>query len=80
MVNIAKYKKEIDSNEWFLTNFTMDQVEGRLSYLEEEIKTFYELKKMLKKFIDKYYDIYIPDDIQECEFKQDLDYIRGKLE
>ena len=35
---IAKYRKEGCLGEWFLTDFTMEQVEGRIENLEEEVK------------------------------------------
>jgi len=33
---VAKYKKQEYPSEWFLTDFTMNQVEGRLMLLEQE--------------------------------------------
>ena len=33
---IAKYRKDGFPKEWFLTDFTMEQVEGRLENLEAE--------------------------------------------
>jgi len=33
---IAKYRKNGFPKEWFLTDFTMEQVEGRLESLEAE--------------------------------------------
>ncbi len=33
---IAKYRKAEYPGEWFLTDFTMEQVEGRLAALEAE--------------------------------------------
>ena len=33
---IAKYRKAEYPGEWFLTDFTMEQVEGRLAALESE--------------------------------------------
>jgi hypothetical protein len=33
---VAKYKKQEYPDEWFLTEFTMNQVEGRLMLLEQE--------------------------------------------
>lgn len=33
---IAKYRKAEYPGEWFLTDFTMEQVEGRLANLESE--------------------------------------------
>jgi len=34
---IAKYRKEGYPGEWFLTDFTMEQVEGRVVYLERMV-------------------------------------------
>lgn len=35
---IAKYRKAGFPKEWFLTDFTMEQVEGRLENLEAELE------------------------------------------
>ena len=35
-MSIAKYRKPEYPNEWFLTDFTMEQVEGRLEKAEAE--------------------------------------------
>jgi len=42
-MEIAKYRKEGYSGEWYLTDFTMEQVEKRLEYLE-----MYHRKKSLE--------------------------------
>jgi hypothetical protein len=36
-MKIAKYRKVEYPNEWFLTNFTMEQIERRLESLEQRV-------------------------------------------
>jgi len=36
---IAKYRKAEYPGEWWLTDFTMEQVEGRIIDLERQLKT-----------------------------------------
>lgn len=36
--HIAKYRDHERPGKWYLTDFTMEQVERRLNYLEEENK------------------------------------------
>jgi predicted RNase H-like nuclease (RuvC/YqgF family) len=38
MNKIAKYRDNRIPGKWFLTEFTMEQVEGRLEFLEKENK------------------------------------------
>ena len=35
-VKIAKFRNYGDLSQWWLTNFTMEQVEGRIAFLERE--------------------------------------------
>lgn len=34
---IAKYRKDGDDSKWWVTNFTMEQVEGRIADLERQL-------------------------------------------
>jgi hypothetical protein len=43
-ISIAKYKKQEYPNEWFLTDFTMKQIELRIKNLELEISKLNNLK------------------------------------
>jgi hypothetical protein len=36
---IAKYRKAEYPGEWWLTDFTMEQIEGRIINLERQLKT-----------------------------------------
>jgi hypothetical protein len=38
---IAKYRKDGNTREWWLTNFTMEQVEGRIVDLEATYNAVY---------------------------------------
>lgn len=42
---IAKYRKEGHPCQWWLSDFTMDQVEGRLANLETRLNLFLEAVK-----------------------------------
>jgi len=44
---IAKYRDGFNVDRWYLTNFTMEQVEGRLIYLEKQLKIITKEKNAL---------------------------------
>ena len=54
--NIAKYRHPEYPNEWFLTDFTMVQVEGRLRLLEEQNKRMFLVCKMALGFLQMFLD------------------------
>jgi len=54
--NIAKYRHPEYPNEWFLTDFTMVQVEGRLRLLEEQNKRMFLACKMALGFLQMFLD------------------------
>ena len=53
---IAKYKHEEYPDEWFLTDFTMSQVEGRLMLLEEQNRRMFLVCKMALGFLQMFGD------------------------
>ena len=54
--DIAKYRHPEYPNEWFLTDFTMVQVEGRLRLLEEQNKRMFLVCKMALGFLQMFLD------------------------
>lgn len=54
--DIAKYRHPEYPNEWFLTDFTMVQVEGRLRLLEEQNKRMFLACKMALGFLQMFLD------------------------
>lgn len=49
---IAKYRKAEYPNEWFLTDFTMDQVEGRIELLEGDLSREIDHSRFLEKVLE----------------------------
>ena len=54
--DIAKYRHPEYPNAWFLTDFTMVQVEGRLRLLEEQNKRMFLVCKMALGFLQMFLD------------------------
>ena len=49
MQKIAKFRDSRVPGYWLVTDFTMNQLEGQLQYLETEIKTISQSMKILKQ-------------------------------
>jgi hypothetical protein len=50
---IAKYRKDGHPGEWWLSDFTMQQVEGRLEHLEKEKRINYIMLQNLNSIKNK---------------------------
>jgi hypothetical protein len=48
-MNIPKYRKEGNDQEWWITNFTAEQVEGRLTDLEKQNEEYRKEIKRLRE-------------------------------
>lgn len=49
---IAKYRKAENPKEWFLTDFTMAQVEGRIELLEGDLSREIDHSRFLEKVLE----------------------------
>ena len=68
---IAKYRKDGFPKEWFLTDFTMEQVEGRLENLEAENARLREALRECVEVLEKF-------TCPECKPKNPLCVVTGE--
>jgi predicted RNase H-like nuclease (RuvC/YqgF family) len=66
---IAKYRESGRDDRWYITNFTMEQVEGRIDLLEAENAN---LRTQLKKMKEQYDKEYLAQLNAEVDYKKEI--------